>query len=338
MSYPITWKGAAHFATGRGGVLPRWLVHHRMVGYLSGTDRYFANPDSRPVSTHFGIGRRKAGGPVEISQYVALDDTAYGNGNNVNASGDEVASEWNRLGFPSQPNRHTISIEHEDGGSSTDADGKRGVVDDAVIEASLWLDALLLSGDPAAIRNAGIRYRSTALVEGLFDIPRDATHIIDHHFIAGPLKPYCWQPWLDDKGFPQARYLSALTTSTEEPTLVITRTAFAGGQRVIRFMAGAKAAGYVPRNGVLVEVVPERTWATESSAHASYDAYIDGVLHYQMADGYYGQNGSTYVPASDLIVPDPDPIVLTQRDMDLEYNAALGDATNAVSALRRVVV
>jgi hypothetical protein len=136
-------------------------------------------------------------------------------------------------------------------------------------------------------------------------------------------------PWTDIGGHGPA--------SQEEPTLVITRTAFVGGQRVIRFMAGAKAAGYVPRNGVLVEVVPEREWPTDSSAHASYDAYIDGVKHYQMADGYYGQNGSTYVPASDLIVADPDPVVLTQRDMDLEYNAALGDAGNAVSALRRVV-
>lgn len=207
MSYPITWKPAHpdNFTVGRGGTVPAWLVHHRMVGYLTGTDRHFAKADVR-VSTHFGIGHRTAGGPVAISQYVALDDTAFGNGNNVDAGGNEVPSEWNRRGYPSQPNRHSISIEHEDG-----ATARRGVVTDDIIEASIWLDRLLLSGDPAKLRAAGVRFRSETLVRSIGRIvPVDARHIIDHHFIAGPLKPYCWQPWLDDDGFPQARYLAAL--------------------------------------------------------------------------------------------------------------------------------
>ncbi len=222
MSYPITWKPAAasNFAVGRNGQVPGWLVHHRMVGYLTGTDRHFAK-DGVKVSTTLGIGRRTAGGPVEISQYVALDDRAFGNGNNVDSEGREVASEWNRLGYPSRPNEHTISIEHEDGGTSVDANGKRGVVDDEVIEASIWLDALLLSGDPDRVRAAGIRFRDPAIVRALANIPRDDTHIVDHHFIAGPLKPYCWQPWLDDPGFPQARYLDALAQEADMGEYVV---------------------------------------------------------------------------------------------------------------------
>lgn len=209
--YPITWKPAhrTNFATGRNGKLPGWVVCHRMVGYLTGTDRHFAR-EGVSTSTHFGIGRRTAGGRVEISQYVALDDRAFGNGNNVDDQGREVKSEWNRLDFPARPNEHTVSIEHEDGAASVDANGKRGVVDDEVIEASIWLIGVLLTGDPATVRDAGIRFRSDAVVRALGKIPRDATRIVDHHFIAGPLKPYCWRPWLDDEGFPQARYLSAL--------------------------------------------------------------------------------------------------------------------------------
>lgn len=216
--YEITQKPAHadNFAPGRNGKLPGWIVCHRMVGYLTGTDRHFAKAGVQ-TSTHFGIGRRYAGGPVEISQYVALDDRAYGNGNNVDRYGREVRSDWNRLGFPSRPNEHTISIEHEDGALSVDANGKRGVVDDAVIDASIWLIGLLLTGDPVKVRAAGIRYRDADIVRALGTIDPVATRIIDHHFIAGPLKPYCWQPWYDDKGFPQARYLAAL--QEDEPDM-----------------------------------------------------------------------------------------------------------------------
>lgn len=238
MSYPITWKPAHsdNFAVGRVGKVPAWLVHHRMVGFLTGTDRHFAKAGVR-TSTHFGIGHRTAGGPVEISQYVKVDDRAFGNGNNVNASGDEVRSEWNRLNFPPRPNEHTISIEHEDGATLN-----RGVVTDDIIEASIWLDQLLLSGDPAALRKAGIRFDSDALVRAIGRItPRDETHIVDHHFIAGPLKPFCWRPWLDDKGFPQARYLAALNQEADVPGLTITDIVAAPGVLTVKNIAGVQA-------------------------------------------------------------------------------------------------
>jgi hypothetical protein len=204
----VTFKGAhkQNFSVGRGGHLPGWIVCHRMVGFLGGTDSTFARfKPAHPVSTHFGIGRKPKNGPVAIHQYVALDDTAFGNGNNVTPQGKEVDSQWNRRGFPSRPNRHTVSIEHEDG-----AKGHRGVIDEDIIEASIGLVDLLLSGDPARVRAAGIKFRSDEVVRALGRIPRDGAHIVDHHFIAGRLKPFCWRKWLDDGGFPQARYLAAL--------------------------------------------------------------------------------------------------------------------------------
>jgi hypothetical protein len=102
----------------------------------------------------------------------------------------------------------------------------------------------------------------------------------------------------------------------EEPTLVITRTAFTGGLRRITFKAGAVAAGYVARDGVLVETVPSKRWDVESWANAAYDVRIDGVRYFQVVDGYYGAPGaSAYVPASDLIVADPDPVLYTSAEL-----------------------
>jgi hypothetical protein len=119
-------------------------------------------------------------------------------------------------------NSRTVSIEHHDNGGRTAGSGK-GVVPEAVLAASIALDALLLRGDLAELKAAGIRFRAgteTAITRELRGIPIDRHHIIDHHYIAGRLKPSCWRPWADDPvGFPQARYLAALAPAppaTEE--------------------------------------------------------------------------------------------------------------------------
>lgn len=163
-----------------------------------------------------------------------------------------------------------------------------------------------------------------------------------------PLAPAVWEgkawtgQWVSEeqlstfrKGFeyvPVRRGVFSLPdTSTEEPTLLITRTAFLGGPRVIRFLPGAKAAGYVARDSQLVETVPERTWTAESLAKAAYDVLIDGKRYFQMIEGYYGAPGkSSFVPASDLIIAEPDP-----KLEELAYNAGLEDATRAVQMLPR---
>jgi hypothetical protein len=94
-------------------------------------------------------------------------------------------------------------------------------VPEAVIAASIALDALLLRGDLAELRAAGMRFRAgteAAITRELRAIPVDRHHLIDHHYIAGRLKPSCWRPWADDSvGFPQARYLAALASAPSAP-------------------------------------------------------------------------------------------------------------------------
>ena len=91
-----------------------------------------------------------------------------------------------------------------------------------MIQASLWLDRLLLRGVIGELMAAGIRFRAgteAAIGAELRAIPVDAHHIIDHHYIAGRLKPSCWRPWSDDRtGFPQARYLAALSGAPDTNT------------------------------------------------------------------------------------------------------------------------
>jgi hypothetical protein len=52
-----------------------------------------------------------------------------------------------------------VSIEHHDNGGRTAGSGK-GVVPEAVMAASIALDALLLRGDPGELKGAGIRFRA----------------------------------------------------------------------------------------------------------------------------------------------------------------------------------
>ena len=194
MSYKVTWKPSPNFYLGRSGHIPIAIVNHRMVGYLTGTDRHFSDADNE-VSTHFGVGTRFEGGPVEISQYVDLGNTAWGNGN-YDPSGGWPRVKRNPDNSVINPNFYTVSIEYQDG-----AEDEQGVVKDVIKNAGLWLQALLLTGDQAKIRAAGIRISSGASARGLKEIYIDEESIIDHHRIAGTKKPHCWRPWLADKGF-----------------------------------------------------------------------------------------------------------------------------------------
>jgi len=211
MSYPIVWVPSPKYTPGHPAPLIA-LVHHRMVGTLVGTDAAFTSPVGvgRAASTNFGIGWCTKHGPrrICIHQYVRLGDQAWGNGN-WDASGS-----WDNRNPTTLINSRTISIEHEDGGNLPAGEG-RGVVPEAVIEASIWLDRELLAG-----RVDGIRFRDEpTMVRELRAIPVDAHHIIDHYYISGRLKPFCWRPWSDDRtGFPQARYLAALGAPPDTST------------------------------------------------------------------------------------------------------------------------
>lgn len=218
MAFPIHQVPSWKFTTGHPKPLIA-IVHHRMVGNLAATDTTFTTGE-RVASTNFGVGLcSKHGGnkAVCIHQYVLLGHQAWGNGNNRfpeghPKAGQTVPSGWNDRYPTFLVNSRTISIEHHDNGVKKHP--KKGIVPEAVIEASIWLDRLLLSGDVEAMKDAGIRFANGAaktIASELKAITPSAHTIVDHHYIAGPLKPSCWRKWAKDKaGFPQARYLEAL--------------------------------------------------------------------------------------------------------------------------------
>lgn len=222
--FPLGWHPAkpSNFARRRGGLVPIAEVDHRMVGWLLGTRRYFTVSSERPVSTHFGIGHDArdehgalrplcpecgpltgARGPLVIDQYVDLADMAFANGNWHPTGG------WPLLqrsgGQVVNPNRYTYSIEHEDG-----ATAGRGRVTPHVARASIELSLLLHRGNVTELRRAGVRIGDQAwhaagdgpaIALALRRIPVHPERYVSHHRISGQLKPYCWEPWLADRGF-----------------------------------------------------------------------------------------------------------------------------------------
>ncbi len=122
-----------------------------MVGTLRSTDAAFTSTDGREASTTFGVGYGcgRAGHPTtaHVQQYVRLSDHP----------GQRQLGPLGRLGRPlpnALLNSRTVSIEHHDNGGRTAGSGK-GVVPEAVIVASIALDALLLRGDLAELKAAG---------------------------------------------------------------------------------------------------------------------------------------------------------------------------------------
>lgn len=230
---PIVWMPASDsdFGDGRGGKQPIAVVHHRIVGELNSADVTFVANDTDPatigaptrsVSSHFGIGN-DSDGKLYVHQYVDLSDNAYCNGDY------REPCNWQAWGYPTalmivegvsqRPcNPMTVSIEHDDNATLPDGDPRKGVVDEATIKTSIALDRLMLTGDIAAMRAAGIHVRDLATATALGKIVPGPRTLIDHHDIAGANKPYCWRPWKEDKiGFPRSRYIAELTAPPPAP-------------------------------------------------------------------------------------------------------------------------
>lgn len=214
------------FRFGRSGTAQsiRAIVHHRVVGTLESmtNSTFYPTTDNvlrageRRVSSHFGIGFWSLpGGGEELRfvQYVALENTAYCNGQSDADRNNCRWALWIDAGRP-DANGMTVSIEHEDNAAVDGGDG-RYVVRPEIIEASIELDRLLLSGDGPRIRAAGIHCNDLAASQLAKIVPSRET-LVDHNVIAPVSKPYCWRPFADDKGFPQARYITALTGTAQE--------------------------------------------------------------------------------------------------------------------------
>ena len=323
----VYWVGSPKFTAGHPAPLIA-LVHHRMVGTLRSTDAAFTSTDGREASTHFGVGSGcgRAGHPpsTHVHQYVRLGDQAWGNGN------WDSSGAWDDRYPTTLVNSRTVSIEHHDNGGRTAGSG-RGVVPEAVITASIALDALLLRANLAELKAAGIRFRpgtEAAITRELQAIPIDRHHLIDHHYIAGRLKPSCWRPWADDRvGFPQARYLAALASAPEEtvnsfpvPKVPSVATVPAG-----TWLYATSALEPSPDN---IQVDPGR-----DMPYLGQPASTVRIVEYVDAKGVH-QGRAMFAKASEVttIRPAPDPTPFSQAQLDAAAMTAAAAVKTAASA------
>lgn len=272
-----------HYADRRGQAVIA-LVHHRMVGTLKSTDTTFTT-GTREASTNFGVGYNcgRSGHPVGIGgahvhQYVAVDQAAWGNGNL------DLTGSWDNVyGATPNPNYRTISIEHHDNGGLPLGEG-RGVVPPEVRAVSIALDRLLLSGDWVAWKAAGIRAttdsKGAAIAAQCKRIIPSSKTIIDHNYIAGRLKPFCWKPWADDRvGFPQALYLAALTapvpvppdTSTGAIDVPLLSSYIPGQVATVKVNSNIRSAPVIAGNTPIRRLTAPETWVVTGWVKGALD-------------------------------------------------------------------
>jgi len=331
----IYWVPSPMYTPGHPAALIA-LVHHRMVGSLRSTDSAFTSSAGRQASTNFGVGYAcgKAGHPAtdaHVHQYVRLGDQAWGNGN------WDPTGAWDNRYPTSYINSRTVSVEHHDNGGRTRGNGK-GVVPEKVLAASIELDRLLLSGDLAAMKAAGIRFRdahATAIARELRAMPLDRHHLVDHHYISGRLKPYCWRPWADDPtGFPQDRYLAELATppvpeetvnSYPVPKVPSIGTVAAGTWLYVTSALEPNAAN--------IKVDPGR-----DLPYLGQPSTTTRIVEYVEASGVHSGR-AMFVKAPDLtnIRPAPDPTPYNQAQLDYAKKAGYADAkAKAVTAVQGI--
>lgn len=146
--FHIQWVGTPNYTPGRQGRKPIAIVNHITAGLYPGTLNWMQNTQAK-TSSHYLI--TKTG---EILQLVKDEDTVWANG---------VVNETNwSLYDGSNPNRYTISIEHE------------ALAGEALTtvqyEASLYLHRELIKR---------------------WNIPIDEEHIIGHYRIDSVNRPNC---------------------------------------------------------------------------------------------------------------------------------------------------
>lgn len=321
MSYPILWKPAYSGYRTQGRSEPvRALVNHRMVGTLAGTTAWFQNPDHRPVSTHFGVG--KINGRIEIHQYVYLDDTAYGNGN-YSSTG-----RWDNWGYKTtEINAQTISIEHQDHWGLS---AMKGIVPDDVQAASIWLQALILRADTTEWSRHNLRLRSTrnmaTLARELWAIPINGRHIITHHDIAGDLKPTCWLPWAEDNvGFPRTKYVNGI-----QALIANAPTPANEEDPMLRFRILRPAPGVVTiPNGRGIVNLADGTTKTDLPTQ-TFETVARIGLYEPLGDGdgrqtgwLFGFEGDIYIALDDVVGSGFEPTAVPTVDPNPELQAEL---------------
>lgn len=171
--FKIEWKASPNFTKGRGGKKIVAIVTHITAGQFPGCLSWLCNPASR-ASSNYLITRTG-----RIVQLVRDEDTAWANGV-VNKPS------WG-LYDGTNPNRYTVSIEHEGYGSN----GGDGNLTESQYQASLWLHKQLIKKH---------------------NLPIDRDHIIGHFMIDSVNRPNC-----PGENFPWVRLFNDLKGSGEVP-------------------------------------------------------------------------------------------------------------------------
>lgn len=209
----IEWVGTPNFKAGRNGRKPIAIVNHITAGRMPGCLSWMQNPQAQASSNYLVT---KDG---RILQLVRDEDTAWANGG-VNKPSWPLYDGTN-------PNRYTISIEHEGLPGET--------LTEPQYQATLWLHRHLCQK---------------------WGIPIDRDHIIGHYRIDSVNRPNCPGP-----GFPWERLFYDLQYDIEGYANIqvngqVVQGVIIGGRTYAPVRAFGEALGkqvvWDPKNGVTV--------------------------------------------------------------------------------------
>lgn len=334
-SVPIVWKPSPDHYNGRNGQTIVAIVHHRAVSSkLSSMDATLIS-STRQVSANFGIGH--VSGKVEIHQYVDLSDGAWCNGDCQQDAYPSLPSNFDKWWGHHDHNARTVSIEHEDNGGDTTL-GIKGIVDEDVLLASMALDKLMLSGNLAAMRAAGIHIRDAATATQLGKIIPGPRTLIDHHDIAGKLKPYCWKPWkYDTVGFPRTRYIAATIalpdTSTEDdmPALISYQPGY-----TCTVKSGMRVRSAPTLSAPTLRVTSgTEAWTIAGSVKGDLDTDCNGdtwVTRWNAGKWEYTSGCNLVAPPAPPVVVDTTPF--SQDDLNAARAKGIADAAAAAAGVK----
>lgn len=180
--FPITERLVTLQNSGFDPLVRTAICDHIMEGYMGGTYARFNNPKEE-VSAHFGISRKG-----EVVQYVSLLRWSYANGIMENP---DLTIPWLAACYANgvaanqtNPNRRTISIEHEGFSSGSKDAGLTETQYQATVKLHRWIMELFPSILP------------------------DRKHIVGHYQITGLQRANCPGPL-----FPWSRLIGDLHMS-----------------------------------------------------------------------------------------------------------------------------
>lgn len=208
----IIQKGNKHTNfSSRGGHIPIAIVDHISGGTMSSMDSWFQSEGNTVSSAHFGVS--KTG---EIHQYVDITKMAWANGITVDSISKATASIVKEQS-PTNPNKYTVSIEHE---------GTDGALTEAQFTATVWLH----------------KYISDE-VKRLYGKPLvlDSKHVIGHFQVDPIRKPYC--PGVK---FPWERLYAALKNEEVKHLKVDKVTTVVNGTKLEEGSVLIEGRTYVP--------------------------------------------------------------------------------------------